>query len=214
MLVLRFYWVIALRFSTNHCTHFLRAVLLTFTMTLSTRWQHWFLLFIYYIEHNQSWLSSACAYIIGNGYPTNKSQVYISQIGLLLLFPDYRIVRFSILLSMLSHQKMVILHCFAIRSSMFKGDCLSVNNDDGHAFSSRYVMLPTLPSPYLTLRLQCQIWIIWEVTTIMWICSKCLNQMFKFKKKHCLSSTRLVITCYTLNSRPCSTCGISSRPEG
>ena len=79
---------------------------------------------------------------------------------------------------------------------------------------SRCVTLPTLPSPYLTLRLQCQIWINREVTTIMWICSKCLNQMFKFKKKHCLSSTRLVITCYTLNSRPCSDCGISSRPEG
>ena len=38
---------------------------------------------------------------------------------------------------------------------------------------------------------------------------KCSNY-----KDHCLSSTRLLITCYTLNLRPRSDCGVSGRPEG
>ena len=135
----------------------------------------------------------------------------------MLLFPDYRIVRFSISLSMLSHQKMIILHCFAIRSSMFKGDCLSVNNDDGHAFSSRYVTLchasdTTLPLFDTSVTVPNMNNLRSDYNNVNML--KMSQSNVQIEKKHCLSSTRLVITCYTLNSRPCSGYGVSSRPEG
>ena len=75
------------------------------------------------------------------------SHRFMSQTGLLLLSLILQILRFSTSLSPLSHQKtdpITLLHGFAIKSSMFKGDCLSLNTDNGPAFLSRYVMLPTL----------------------------------------------------------------------
>ena len=70
-----------------------------------------------------------------------KSHRFMSQTGLLLLSLILQIFRFSTSLSQLSHQKTILLHSFAIKSSMLNGDCLSPTIDNGHAFLSRYVML-------------------------------------------------------------------------
>ena len=69
----------------------------------------------------------------------------MSQIGLLLLSLITDSFDFSISLSLLLHQNdlTTLFHSFAIKSSMFKGDRLSLNNDNGNAFLSRYVTLPT-----------------------------------------------------------------------
>ena len=78
------------------------------------------------------------------------SHRFMSQTGLLLFSLILQILRFSTSRSQLSHQKndpITLLHSFAIKSSMFNGDCLSPNIDNGHAFLSRYVTLPTAPSP-------------------------------------------------------------------
>ena len=70
---------------------------------------------------------------VGKRYPTNKSQIYVSN-WFTIAFPDCRFLRFSyFFLSPLTPQKTILLHCFALKGSMFNGD--------GNAFSSRYVML-------------------------------------------------------------------------
>ena len=77
------------------------------------------------------------------------SHRFMSQTGLLLLSLILQILRF-LPRSLRSHTKndpITLLHSFAIKSSMFNGDCLSPNIDNGHAFLSRYVTLPTAPSP-------------------------------------------------------------------
>ena len=78
------------------------------------------------------------------------SHRFMSQTGLLLFSLILQILRFLTSRSQLSHQKndpITLLHSFAIKSSMFNGDCLSPNIDNGHTFLSRYVTLPTAPSP-------------------------------------------------------------------
>ena len=76
---------------------------------------------------------------VGNRYPTNKSQVY----GLLLLslITDSFGFLFFFLSPHTPKKKTILLHCFAIKGPMFNGDCLSLNNDNGNAFLSHYVML-------------------------------------------------------------------------
>ena len=66
----------------------------------------------------------------------------MSQISLLLLSLITDFFGFLLFFSLLSHtKKTILLHCFAIKDSMFNGDCLSLNNDNGNASLSRYVML-------------------------------------------------------------------------
>ena len=82
---------------------------------------------------------------VGNGYPTNKSQVYVSN-WFTVAFPNITDSSFfHLALSALTpkNDPITLLHSFAIKSSMFNGDCLSPNIDNGHAFLSRYVTLPT-----------------------------------------------------------------------
>ena len=91
------------------------------------------------------WLSiisySTCARVSSTGI-RQISYRFISEIGLLLLFPDYRFLRVLYLaFSALTPPKPILLHCFAIKGSMFKEDCLFFNNDNSNAFLSRYVML-------------------------------------------------------------------------
>ena len=74
------------------------------------------------------------------------SHRFMSQTGLLLLSLILQILRFRPR-ALSSHTNksdpITLLHSFAIKSSMFNGDCLSPNIDNGHAFLSHYVMLPT-----------------------------------------------------------------------
>ena len=67
---------------------------------------------------------------------------FISQISVLLLSLITDFFGFLLFFSLLSHmKKMILVHCFAIKGSMVSGDCLSLNNDNGNASLSRYVML-------------------------------------------------------------------------
>ena len=67
---------------------------------------------------------------------------FISQISVLLLSLITDFFGFLLFFSLLSHtKKMILVHCFAIKGSMVSGDCLSLNNDNGNASLSCYVML-------------------------------------------------------------------------
>ena len=80
---------------------------------------------------------------VGNGYPTNKSQVYVSN-WFTVAFPnitDSSVLDLALSVLTPKNDPITLLHSFAIKSSMFKGDCLSLNTDNGHASLSRYVML-------------------------------------------------------------------------
>ena len=77
---------------------------------------------------------------VQNGYPTNKTQVYVSNwftIAFLITDSFSYLYFFSLFLK----KKTILLHCFPIKGPMFNGDCLSLNNDNGNALLSRYVML-------------------------------------------------------------------------
>ena len=83
------------------------------------------------------------ATFVGNGYPTNKSQVYVSN-WFTVAFPnitDSSVLDLALSVLTPKNDPITLLHSFAIKSSMFKGDCLSLNTDNGHASLSRYVML-------------------------------------------------------------------------
>ena len=76
------------------------------------------------------------------------SHRFMSQF-LYYCFCDYRFLRFSIFFFL--SLSTILLHCFAIKGSMFNGDCLSLSNDNGNAFLSRYVMLCHVPDTTLPL---------------------------------------------------------------
>ena len=62
---------------------------------------------------------------VGDGYPTNKSQVYVSN-WFTVAFPNITDSSFfDLALSALTpkNDPITLLHSFAIKSSMFNGDC-------------------------------------------------------------------------------------------
>ena len=157
--------------------------------------------------------------LVGNGYPTNKSQVYISRLylGLLLLFPDHRFLRFSISLSLFSHTKRsyytvsqskvecskeIVFHLIMIivMLSCHAMSCYVTLSDTTLPLFDTSVTVANMNNPRSDYN-KCEY--------AQNVSIKCSNY-----KNHCSSSTRLLITCYTSNSCPRSNCGVSGRPEG